>query len=128
MKTTSRLAQVSCVGARGFAPYKPLIKQGLWAHSRAPLQALIKIEWGFEIVSRPAALPTARLHESTKARERVALLLVQLEADGVDAVALTGRLRSIGENVTEVSVTFAAQDFGSARVKTVIYFRTHTLV
>ncbi len=38
----SRLTQVSCVGAHGCAPYKPWIKQGLWAHSRAPLQALIK--------------------------------------------------------------------------------------
>jgi len=30
-------------GAHGRAPYKPLIKQGLWAHFCAPLQALIKI-------------------------------------------------------------------------------------
>ncbi len=42
----SRLTQVSCVGAHSRAPYKPLIKQGMWAHSRAPLQALIKIKWG----------------------------------------------------------------------------------
>jgi len=42
----SQLTQVACVGAHGCAPYKPLIKQGLWAHSRAPLQALIKIKSG----------------------------------------------------------------------------------
>ncbi len=28
-------------------PYKPLIKQVLWAHGCAPLQALIKIKWTF---------------------------------------------------------------------------------
>ncbi len=72
--------------------------------------------------------PRARKHECTKSRALRALLLVQLEADGVDTVALPGRLRSIGENVTEVSVTFAAQHFGPAHVKTVIHVRTHTLV
>ena len=36
------LTQASCVGAHGRAPYKPLINMGLWAHSRAPLQALLK--------------------------------------------------------------------------------------
>ncbi len=78
--------------------------------------------------SDSGALRVFRQHECTNARERVALLFVQLEADGVDTVALPGRLRTIGENVTEVSVTFAAQHFGSAHVKTVIHFRTHTLV
>ncbi len=57
-----------------------------------------------------------------------ALVFVQLEADGVDTVALPGRLRSIGEYVTQVSVTLTAQHFGSAHVETVIHFHTHTLV
>ena len=47
VQTRYRLIQVSCVGAHGRAPYKPLIQHGVWAHSRAPLQALIKIKWGF---------------------------------------------------------------------------------
>ncbi len=37
--------------AHGRAPYKLLMKKGLWAHSRAPLQALIKLKWDFETVS-----------------------------------------------------------------------------
>ncbi len=60
--------------------------------------------------------------------EQSELDFVQLEADGVETVALPGRLRSIGEYVTQVSVTLAAQHFGSAHVETVIHFRTHTLV
>ena len=79
--------------------------------------------------------PRARMHEVTKAREREArtgalraLLLVQLQADRVDTVALPGRLRSIGEKVTEVSIAFPAQHFGSTHVEAVIHFRTHTLV
>jgi len=71
---------------------------------------------------------TAQQHYSTKSREQSELDFVQLEADGVDTVALPGRLRSIGENVPKVCVTVAAQDFGSGHVKTVVHVRTHTLV
>ena len=48
----SRLTQVSCVGAHSRAPYKPLIKKGLWAHCCAPLQALIQIKWTFATPSK----------------------------------------------------------------------------
>ena len=47
---------ILCRESLGTVPklsYKLLIKQGVWAHSRAPLQALIKIEWGFEQSLKP---------------------------------------------------------------------------
>jgi len=43
----NRWFQVGCVGAHGCASYHPSLGQGLWAHGRAPLQALINIKWGF---------------------------------------------------------------------------------
>lgn len=45
----SQLTQISWVGAHSRAPYKTLIKQGLWEHGCTPLQASIKIKQSFKI-------------------------------------------------------------------------------
>ncbi len=81
----NRLTQVSCVGAHGRAPYKPLIKQGVWAHSRAPLHASIKIKRSLATPSKAHGsdwvLPGAGAILAVRAGHRLLLRFLLLASD-----------------------------------------------
>src|ERR1041385_7990526 len=72
--------------------------------------------------SRGSSAPS--LDPETKARPLAtnSFVFIELQRSGIDTVAEMSRLRSIIKDVSKMSATFAARDFGSPHHEAVILF------